>query len=381
MNKKKLLSLIRQREGTKLDFKLKIDISSEAGKKELAKDVCAIANSKGGRGYLIIGVEDKTKGLIGINKAKSLDEEKIQQVISSRCEPPIPITVEIVNLDGIDIGIITIFDGGQKPYQIKETGAFHIRRGSITDTMRKSELVAAFEENQLLTVETCQVVNSSAEFLNRELIERYFKSKEININRENEKFLLESAGITYLDKRNRKVRCTFGGLLVFCDSNNICIPNNAIRIINKVNDNYPRSIMINGNLLDMIDKTEKEMYTLLPRGYPVFAVMEAVKNSVMYREYSIIDRLIEIILTKNSVIIISPGQLVAKGNMFGDMGYNKRNMWIYDKLISLDEGKRFINDGNGLVRIKEAFKGKRKVRLINSTLDDCFKVILPMNIE
>ena len=381
MNKKKLLSLIQQREGTKLDFKLKIDISSESGKKELAKDVCAIANSKGGRGYLIIGVEDKTKRLVGINKAKALDEEKIQQVVSSRCEPPIPIKVEIVNIDGIDIGIITIFDGGQKPYQIKETGAFHIRRGSITDTMRKSELVAAFEENQLLTVETCQVVNSSAEFLNSELIERYFKSKEININRENEKFLLESAGITYLDKRNRKVRCTFGGLLVFCDSNNICIPNNAIRIINKINDNYPRSFMINGTLLDMIDKTEEKMYTLLPKDYPVFAIMEAVKNSVMYREYSIIDKIIEIVLTKNSVIIISPGQLVSKGNILGDMGYNKRNMWIYDKLISLDEGKRFINDGNGLVRIKEAFKGKRKVRLINSTLDNCFKVVLPINLE
>ena len=381
MNKKKLLSLIQQREGTKLDFKLKIDISSEAGKKELAKDVCAIANSKGGRGYLIIGVEDRTKRLVGINKFKSLDEEKIQQVVSSRCEPPIPITVEVVNLDGVDIGIITIFDGGQKPYQIKETGAFHIRRGSITDTMRKSELVASFEENQLLTVETCKIVNSSAEFLNRELIERYFKNKGIVINRENEKFLLESAGITYLDKRSRKVRCTFGGLVVFCDSNNICIPNNSIRIINKINENYRRSIMINGNLLDMIDKTEKEMYTLLPKGYPVFAVMEAVKNSVMYREYSIIDKLIEIILTKNSIIVISPGQLLSKSNMFGDMGYNKRNMWIYDKLISLDEGKRFINDGNGLVRIKEAFKGKRKVRLINSTLDDCFKVILPISIE
>lgn len=381
MNKKKLLSLIQQREGNKLDFKLKIDISSESGKKELAKDVCAIANSKGGRGYLIIGVEDRTKRLVGINKLKPLDEEKIQQVVSSRCEPPIPIKVEVVALDGIDIGIITIFDGGQKPYQIKETGAFHIRRGSITDTMRKSELVAAFEENQLLTVETCKVVNSSAEFLNRELIEKYFRSKGIIINNENEKFLLESAGITYLDKINRKVRCTFGGLLVFCDSNNICIPNNAIRIINKINDNYPRSIMINGNLLDMIDKTEKEMYTLLPSDYPVFAVMEAIKNSVMYREYSIIDKLIEIILTKNSVIVISPGQLVSKSNIFSDVVYNKRNMWIYDKLISLDEGKRFINDGNGLVRIKEAFTGKRKVKLINSSLDDCFKVILPISIE
>ena len=381
MNKKKLLSLIQQREGTKLDFKLKIDITSESGKKELAKDVCAMANSKGGRGYLIIGIEDRTKRIVGINKTKSLDEEKIQQVISSRCEPPIPITVEVVDVDGVDVGIITIFDGGQKPYQIKETGAFHIRRGSITDIMRKSELVAAFEENQLLTVETCQIVNSNAEFLNMALVEKYFKSKGITINKENEKFLLESAGITYLDKRNRKARCTFGGLLVFCDNNSICIPHNAIRIINKVNDKFDKAIIINGNLLDMIDKTEKEMYTLLPRGYPIYAVMEAVKNSVMYREYSIIDKMIEIILTKNSIVIISPGQLVSKNNVFGNISYNKRNMWIYDKLISLDEGKRFINDGNGLVRIKEAFKGNRKVRLINSTVDDCFKVILPMSIE
>ena len=381
MNKKKLLSLIQQREGTKLDFKLKIDITSESGKKELAKDVCAMANSKGGRGYLIIGIEDRTKRIVGINKTKSLDEEKIQQVISSRCEPPIPITVEVVDVDGVDVGIITIFDGGQKPYQIKETGAFHIRRGSITDIMRKSELVAAFEENQLLTVETCQIVNSSAEFLNMTLVEKYFKSKGITINKENEKFLLESAGITYLDKRNRKARCTFGGLLVFCDNNSICIPHNAIRIINKVNDKFDKAIIINGNLLDMIDKTEKEMYTLLPTGYPIYAVMEAVKNSVMYREYSIIDKMIEIILTKNSIVIISPGQLVSKNNVFGNISYNKRNMWIYDKLISLDEGKRFINDGNGLVRIKEAFKGNRKVRLINSTVDDCFKVILPMSIE
>lgn len=381
MNKKKLLSLIQQRENTKLDFKLKIDISSESGKKELAKDVCAIANSKGGRGYLIIGVEDRTKRLVGINRIKSLDEEKIQQVVSSRCEPPIPIKVEVLDIDGVDIGIITIFDGGQKPYQIKETGAFHIRRGSITDIMRKSELVASFEENQLLTVETCKVVTSSAEFLNRELIEKYFKIKGITINKENESFLLESAGIGYLDKRSRKLRCTFGGLLVFCNNNNICIPNNAIRIINKINNNYSKSIMINGNLLDMIDKTEEEMYKLLPDNYPVYAVMEAVKNSIMYREYSIIDKLIEVIVTKTSIIIISPGQLVSKSDVVGEMSYNKRNMWIYDKLISLDEGRRFINDGNGLVRIKEAFKGKRKVRLINSILDDCFKVILPMSLE
>ena len=79
-------------------------------------------------------------------------------------------------------------------------------------------------------------------------------------------------------------------------------------------------------------------------------------------------KLLMINLTKNSIIVISPRQLVDKNNRLGDMGYSKRNMWIYDKLISLDEGKRVINYGNGIVRIKEAFKGKRKAKLINSDL-------------
>ena len=52
MDNKKLLSLIKKDEGTKLDFKLKLDLTTENGKKELTKDVCAIANSSGGRGYI-----------------------------------------------------------------------------------------------------------------------------------------------------------------------------------------------------------------------------------------------------------------------------------------------------------------------------------------
>lgn len=381
MNKKRLLSLIRQREGPKLDFKLKLDISSEGAKKELAKDVCAIANSKGGRGYLIIGIEDRSKRIVGINKFMELDEEKIQQVVSSRCEPPIPITVEVINLDDKEIGIITIYDGGQKPYQIKETGSFYIRRGSITDTMRKSELIAAFEENLLLTIETCPIIKSSIEFLNMKLIEKYFKSKKIDINKKNQKFLLDSAGITYYDKYNKKTMCTFGGLLVFSDNNSVCIPHNKIKIVNKINSNYEKVTMIDGNLLDMIDKAESHMYTLLPKSYPVYAVMEALKNAVMYREYSMIYKMIEVIISKRTIVIVSPGQLISHNSIYGNTAYNKRNMWIYDKLISLDEGSRFINDGRGIDRIKEAVKDIGKVKLINSTTEDCFKVILPMNIE
>ncbi|MGL4990441.1 MAG: AlbA family DNA-binding domain-containing protein [Sarcina sp.] len=94
MDKKKLLRIIRQNEGSKLDFKEKMSLSTDSEKKEFAKDVCALANSIGGRAYLVIGIQDKSKKIVGVEDIKSLNEERMQQIISARCDPPIPIGVE-----------------------------------------------------------------------------------------------------------------------------------------------------------------------------------------------------------------------------------------------------------------------------------------------
>ena len=79
MDAQKLNSIIKKQEGPKLDFKMRLDIKTESGKKELAKDIIAIANSQGGRGHLVIGIEDKTKRVVGINHDEYC-EERIQQM-------------------------------------------------------------------------------------------------------------------------------------------------------------------------------------------------------------------------------------------------------------------------------------------------------------
>ena len=190
MDSKRLLSLIKKEEGVKLDFKLKLSLQSEGNKKELAKDVCAIANSRGGRGYIIIGVEDKSKEIIGVNESEIIKEEQVQQIVSSRCEPPIPISVDTCKIQGKRICVITIYSGDQKPYQIRESGAFYIRRGSTTDTMRKQELIEAFEENLDFFMETSTVMKSDISFLDEDLLKQYFKNKLIELNEENKEFLL-----------------------------------------------------------------------------------------------------------------------------------------------------------------------------------------------
>ena len=375
MDMKKISILLKRDEGTKLDYKLKVDILIESGKKELAKDICAIANSRGGRGYIVIGVEDKTKRIIGID-ASDYSEEQFQQIISSRCEPPIPISIEFAEYQSRTLAIITIYDGGQKPYQLRENGAFYIRRGSTTDTMRKDELISYLQENLSLNIETMPIINSDINSLNFNIIDKYFSNKGIVVNEENRLGFMDNTGITFVERDYNKRVVTLGGLLVFSDVNSIYIPHNMIKIINKINSNFDEVIIVQGSLLDMLDRVEEFFKNIFPVNYPIVAVHEAVKNAILYRDYTMFYKEIEIIINYNSVSVSSPGNLLFSTKI-NTHNYSKRNMWIYDKLIALDDKKRFVKSGRGFARMKRAFIKYGKIIFVDSKEDNSFKVIFP----
>ena len=379
MNRKKLLSLLKRREGVKLDYKLKLDLCMESGKKEFSKDICAIANSRGGRGHLIIGVEDKTKKVVGMDK-NSITEEQVQQIISSRCEPPVPISLDFVEIYGKDVGVITIYQSHQKPHQTRDNGAFYIRRGSTTDTMRKQELITAFQENMSLNIELTPVVKSSIEDLDIGLVDKYFANHNIITNDENRKILMENSKIICMDNEEKRYYATLGGLLVFSKINYIYAPNNMIKIVNKIDKSKDEVIIIQGDLLSMLEKSNEIINDILPKEYPTFAVYEGVKNAVLYRDYTIINKEIEIIIKNNSLEVISPGIIIRDTNKATENlshNYIKRNMWIYEKIITLDNRKIFLQSGRGFSRMKKAFKDIGKVKFINSLRDNSFKVIYP----
>lgn len=377
MDERKLKSLLKNDEGPKLDYKLRLELWCDSGKKELTKDICAIANSKGGRGYIIVGVKDKVKSIEGIKEEEKFSEEQIQQIISSRCEPPIPIKVDFIKVNSKTLGVITIFDGSQKPYQVRENGIFYIRRGSITDFMRKQEILQAFEESIDLTIETSTIARSYIELLDADLLNRYFSNKGIILTYENRNFLLESTGIINLDRETGIEKCTYGGLIVFSENNSLCIPNNMIRIVNRVNRRVDEVIIIQGSLLTMIYESERYIKSIIKNNYPIEAIIEAIKNAVLYRDYSEINRVIEVIISKKSIIIDSPGELIQKNIKGKNVNYIRRNMWLYEKIITLDENKIIVNRGSGFLKMKNAFKGIGKIKLINSKSENSFKVILP----
>ncbi|MDF2882090.1 MAG: putative ATP-binding protein [Clostridiaceae bacterium] len=372
MDLKKLKFLLKNGEGTKVDFKLKIDLLSESGRKELAKDVCSIANSKGGRGYLIIGVEDKTRNIIGIENM-DYTEEQIQQIVSSRCDPPVPIDIETVPYENKKLLIINIYDGPQKPYQSRDNGAFYIRRGSTTDIMRKQELVSAFQNNLSLNIEGCPIVKTDINHLDFKTVDKYFYNQGISVNDSNRLKLMENASIITQDKESNDYLITLGGLLVFCKINNVYIPHNMIKIVNSDSKN---SKSITGDLLTMLNLSEKYLLEQLPHRYPVNALFEVVKNAILFRDYTIFNREIEIIIRYSKIYIIIPGAFskFSEGNYFLQ---GKRNMWIYEKLLTIDEEKKLYNTGNNVLYIKKPFFGKGKVIFVNSIRENCLKVILP----
>jgi predicted HTH transcriptional regulator len=208
------------------------------------------------------------------------------------------------------------------------------------------------------------------------LVHKYFNLKGIDVDDNNIISFAENASIITFDKDSNRYMVTLGGLLVFSDINSLYVPHNMIRIINKINKNFKENIIIQGNLLSMLDNCEDILKKILPKTYPVNGIFEGLRNAVLYRDYTLYYKEIEIILNYNSIMLISPGALM-NGKNLNSSQYLKRNMWIYEKLITMDSEERFVNTGRGFFRMKRYFKGKGRLTFVNSIKENSFKIIYP----
>lgn len=369
MDIQKLLSLIAKDESSKLDFKEKISMETESGKKELAKDVCAIANSKGGRGYLIFGIEDKTKKIIGINKDEFI-EEKIQQIISTRIDPPVPISVETYTIESKTIGLITIYSTEQKPYQIRENGAFYIRRGSTTDFMRKDEIASMLQENGLISIELTPILRATSKDLNFVKIEKYFEL--IGMNSAIDNHILHASGILTREKEANEFHPSIGGLLLFGNKPDLFLPNSVIIIKNYKNNSLPKFHISTGTIIEMLDDASNFIRKVLDSEEMLFEIVnEYIAKATVYRDYFILNGCVEVYIYNNKIEIINPGAAVKLSN---NDKFIKRNLWLYTKLISIDINKKYFNKDTPKAEFE---KNYGKIRIYNILSSNLYKVIIP----
>lgn len=373
MDVQKLKQLLSREESEKLDFKACLKLGTEGEKKELVKDVTAIANSKGGRGHIIFGVEDKTKRIIGIDRS-DFQEEQIQQIIYNRSDPPVPVQVDFIEYEGKLLAVITIFKSRHAPHQMIQNGCFYIRRGSTTDIMRRAELASILQENGLLTFETVIKTDAGLDALDMERIKKFFAGLQIAGNRPNE-ILMETFGFIG-DRGNGEYRPTIGGLLLFGLDMQAYMPHSHIRLIHDQHvemktDNIPGLLdWASARIRELIDDAE----------YPFGAVEEAVANALVHRDYLDASRGITINITRKSIEITNPGAYFGGNRVYGcnrDDFPIRRNPWLYQRLVLVDEKKRFLKYGLGMRNIKHAFENIGKVKFVNLGRSNAFRVVLP----
>lgn len=132
MTESSLIKLITLGEGQNLEFK-------QAMPDDLGKELCAFANSAGGR--ILIGVSDdgSIKPLHDINGLMS----QIQDC-ARNCEPPIQIEAETI----ANVIIVGIKPSRDKPHS--STGLFYLREGANAQRISRSQIKDFFFKEGLL---------------------------------------------------------------------------------------------------------------------------------------------------------------------------------------------------------------------------------------
>ena len=105
-----LQNLVQTGESSFLEFK-----HSVASPEKIAREIAALANSKGGT--ILIGVEDNGE-IVGV---ESYYEEEfwLNQAAKDECIPEVPITIELVNTGDRDVLMVKVPEADKKPVYVK----------------------------------------------------------------------------------------------------------------------------------------------------------------------------------------------------------------------------------------------------------------------
>lgn len=108
---------IRVGESSNIEFKVEIPKKSE----KYVKSIVAFANTAGGK--LIIGVDDKTREVVGVDKDEVFKiMDNISNTISDMCYPQIFPNISVDTIQGKSVIVIKIYPGAGRPYYIKSMG-------------------------------------------------------------------------------------------------------------------------------------------------------------------------------------------------------------------------------------------------------------------
>ena len=311
MDKLEIQRKIRKGENLHTEFK-----ESMPDNESLAKSIVCLASTDGG--HLIIGVND-SGDIIGVEDPDEA-ARKIDDVAFNRCEPPISILSETVDMDGTIVLVITIPKGEQRPYRTR-SGRYYIRSGNRCRHASWQEVRRLYQTSESIYYDETPISAASLGNLDMDYF-RYFLKNYLDISPEER--LMESY-FENLKVITHNKKPTLAGMLYFGVNPQRFIPYAKIiaAYIPGLDISTPPSDKkdLDGKIPDIIENSSKFLRLYIreehrikgfePELYPEIpesVLREGIVNAVAHRDYTI-NASIRLFIFDDRVEIRTPGKL------------------------------------------------------------------------
>ena len=348
----------------KYNLELKEQVNFDEPKKYL-KAVSSFANGYD-IGYIIFGVEDETKNIVGVKDIKKSYEE-VSNRIKTRIDPSIIPAVDIVNVEGKKLIVVKVIPGQHTPY-------YYVNKGTRTAYIRKGDQdceTNSTELNELILRGRNQgwdelVTDNLYKGFTFEKLKKYFKDiKDYKIGKEE----LESFGLLSGEKLTNAA-------LLYSDQNPVvgsfisCTRWNGLDKLSAKDD-----IEFYGSILDQIDNAMEFIKKHMSNGwvkeggklarrtipeYDLDAMREALINAEAHRSYLMRGTNVELAFYDDRIEIVSCGK-IGNGKTLEELlkrpTSQRRNQLVCDIFSRLDFMER---RGSGIKKIFQAYENDEK---------------------
>ncbi len=379
MKKSQVIKRIQHGEDSQTQFK-----ENFTNSEQLAAEMVAFSNSKGG--LILVGISDKgeTRGLSGE------DIHRLNQLISNTATenvmPPITPLTEIFEIDEKKILVIEVKPGINKPYCTNKN-IFYTKVGADKRKISREELLRLFQDSGHLAADEMIIYDATIDDLDLDKFKKFFKKNygsSINETGLSLDRLLQNLNLFKNDHPN------LAGLLLFGEFPQrfkpvFCIKGVAFFGNDMSGSGYRNSEDITGDienlykdgmgfLLRSLDKLQKG------RGFNTLGILEisrvaleeVLQNALVHRSY-FKNAPVRLLIFDNRVEIISPGQL-PNGLTVENIKYG--NTVARNHILASFAGKIIPYRGLG-TGIQRAIKEQPDIEFINDTDGEQFIVKIP----
>ncbi|HGD5916022.1 TPA: ATP-binding protein [Streptococcus agalactiae] len=337
--------------------------------KSWLKSVSAFANGRGGK--LIFGVkEDNT--ILGLSDYQEVSEN-ISEIIKTKMDSNPEFDMEIKELEGKVILILSVFAGKNTPYFVVDGGTrtAYKRVGNQSVPANRIDLFNLSLKGEHISYDSLQSKKKLEDVSFKELKIEYKERTGKNFEEKD----LKSFGLINDDGNLTIAGALFADNYQVYQSRVFCTRWNGLTKANGRMDALD-DIEFEGNIiyllkasLDFVKRNSKKMWKKGPvyrieyPEYPERAVQEALVNALIHRDYSVIGSEVHVEIYDDRLEIYSPGGMY-DGTFIQDINpldvsSSRRNPIIADVFARMDLMER---RGSGLRKIIEAYEAEENYK-------------------